>query len=519
MNTEKEKQVLKIPASSKPVSGDAEESRPCLRVAAYCRVSTELESQAGSYARQISYYQEKIEKRDEWILAGVYADEGTSGTVKKKRDGFLRLLQDCEAGKIDLILTKSISRFARNTVDLLTTIRNLKSKNIAVYFEKENINTLENTGEILITILSSQAQEESRNISENIRWSLRSKYEKGELTINYNHFMGYTKGPDGKLEPVPEEAVVVQEIFHLYLIGYSGVQIKKYLEQHQRRTVMDKTVWQPTVIDKMVSNEKYIGAALMQKTYTVDFLTKQRVKNNGMLPKYFVEDNHPAIISKEIFYGVQEQRLWRSYVKRQLKGKVTQYALTGKLLCYDCGSTYMRATRRFAGNRDIIWRCGSYIKNTGRVCRTGNTISEKALHLEIWNAYAVMRQALPAPDHPDTKEQRNIAQQMLNHKKAIEKALHENVQGFWTKEALIEYYISQMNSYYELAEKLCQLLLENDTDMWIASRFRPIKGYSKYKKYGDELVSLYVDRIWVIKVNEIVVLFKNGSMVRRRWYY
>lgn len=163
-------------------------------------------------------------------MAGVYADEGTSGTVKKKRDGFLRLLQDCEAGKIDMLLTKSISRFARNTVDLLTTIRNLKSKNIAVYFEKENINTLESTGEILITILSSQAQEESRNISENIRWSLRSKYEKGGPTINYNHFMGYTKGPDGKLQPVPEEAAVVQEIFRLYLIGCSGVQIKKYLE-------------------------------------------------------------------------------------------------------------------------------------------------------------------------------------------------------------------------------------------------------------------------------------------------
>ena len=174
-----------------------------------------------------------IEKREGWILAGVYADEGTSGTVKKKRDGFLRLLQDCEAGKIDMLLTKSISRFARNTVDLLTTIRSLKSKNIAVYFEKENINTLESTGEILITILSSQAQEESRNISENIRWSLRSKYEKGEPTINYNHFMGYTKGPDGKLQPVPEEAAVVQEIFRLYLIGCSGVQIKKYLEEIQ----------------------------------------------------------------------------------------------------------------------------------------------------------------------------------------------------------------------------------------------------------------------------------------------
>lgn len=452
-------------------------------------------------------------------MAGVYADEGTSGTVKKKRDGFLRLLQDCEAGKIDMLLTKSISRFARNTVDLLTTIRNLKSKNIAVYFEKENINTLESTGEILITILSSQAQEESRNISENIRWSLRSKYEKGGPTINYNHFMGYTKGPDGKLQPVPEEAAVVQEIFRLYLIGCSGVQIKKYLEQHQRRTVMGKTVWQPTVINKMISNEKYIGAALMQKTYTTDFLTKQRVRNNGTLPKYFVEDNHPAIISKEVFYGVQEQRLWRSYVKRQLKGKVTQYALTGKLLCYDCGSTYMRVTRRVAGNRDIVWKCGSYIKNAGRVCRTGYTISEKALHTEVWNAYAVMKQALPVPDHPDIKEQRSIAQQMLNHKKAIEKALHENVQGFWAKENLMEYYAREMNAYYELAEKLCQLLLKNNIDKWIASRFRPIKGYSKYKKYEDELVSLYVDRIWAITSNEIVVLFKNGSMVRRMWYY
>lgn len=331
--------------------------------------------------------------------------------------------------------------------------------------------------------------------------------------------MGYTKGQDGKLQPVPEEAAVVQEIFHMYLIGCSALQIKKYLDQHQRRTVMGKTVWQATVIDKMISNEKYIGAALMQKTYTVDFLTKQRVKNNGMLPKYFVEDNHPAIISKEVFYGVQEQRLRRSYIRRQLKGKSTQYALSGKLLCYDCGSTYMRVTRTFDGNRNIVWRCGSHIKNDGQVCRTGYTISEKALHLEVWDAYVMMKQSLPAPEHPGTKEQRNIAQQMLNHKKAIEKAIHENVQGFGTKEDLIAYYKREMNSYYELAEKLCHLLLKNDEDAWIASRFRPIKGYSQYKKYEDELVSLYVDRIWIITANEIVVLFKNGSMVRRKWYY
>ena len=183
-----EKQVLKIPATANEPS-EKENMKNLLKVAAYCRVSTEQENQMGSYERRISYYKEKIEKRDGWILTGIYADEGISGTKKQKRDGFLNLIQDCNEGKIDLILTKSISRFARNTVDLLITIRSLKSKNIAVYFEKENINTLDNTGEILITILSSQAQEESRNISENIRWGLRRKYEKGEATINHNHFM------------------------------------------------------------------------------------------------------------------------------------------------------------------------------------------------------------------------------------------------------------------------------------------------------------------------------------------
>ena len=518
MSTEKEKQVLKIPASLKPLPRDEEKKR-CLRVAAYCRVSTEQESQAGSYVRQISYYQDMIEKREGWILAGVYADEGTSGTVKKKREGFLRLLQDCKAGKINLILTKSISRFARNTVDLLTTIRQLKSKNIAVYFEKENINTLENTGEILITILSSQAQEESRNISENIRWSLRSKYEKGNPTINYNHFMGYTKGLDGKLKPVPEEALIVQEIYHLYLSGYSSLRIKKYLEQQQKRTVMGKTTWQTTVIDKMLSNEKYIGAALMQKTYTIDFLTKQRVRNDGMLPKYFVDGNHPAIISREIFYAVQEEKLRRSYVNRRLKGKISQYALSGKLICFACGSTYIRVTRITNGSRYFVWRCGSHINKRDIACPKGHTISEKRLHSEIWEAYSLIKQNTTFSKLTETKEQEAIVQRMTNHKKAIEKAIHESVQGFWVKEDLIEYYIKEMNIYYELAEQLYQFLLTNDREVWIASRFKPVSGYSKYTKYDDELVSLYVDRIWVITANEIVVLFKNGSMVRRKWYY
>lgn len=304
MKQNKERQILKIPAKEKKGVDLWEEENHQLRVAAYCRVSTELESQAGSYERQKSHYKEKIQKQEGWILAGIYADEGSSGTVKKKREGFLKLLQDCEGGKIDLILTKSISRFARNTVDLLTTIRSLKSKNIGVYFEKENIHTLDSTGEILITILSSLAQEESRNISENIRWSLRRKYEKGEPTINHNHFMGYTKDGSGNLVVAPKEAEIVRRIFHLYVLGYSSRYIAKDLEQNGMKTVMGKEKWLTSTIDRMLSNEKYIGDALLQKTHTIDFLTKERVKNLGALPKYYVKGNHEPIISEELFYAV-----------------------------------------------------------------------------------------------------------------------------------------------------------------------------------------------------------------------
>lgn len=319
-------QVLKIPAVS-PIGKIAEEKKQLLRVAAYCRVSTELEQQAGSYARQIAYYQEKIDNKEDWILAGIYADEGASGTVKKKRNGFLKMIQACEDGKIDLILTKSISRFARNTVDLLTTIRNLKSKNIAVYFEKEGINTLEGSGELLITILSSQAHEESRNISENCHWGIVRKFESGTVIVNHSKFLGYTKDKDGNLVIVPEEAELVHRIFRLFLEGNSSYKIKRMLEADGVKTVTGHTVWSATVIDKMLANEKYMGDALMQKTYTVDFLTKKKVMNRGIVPQYYIEDNHEAIIPKELFHRVQEEKARRSAIYRpaaKKKGRAGQ---------------------------------------------------------------------------------------------------------------------------------------------------------------------------------------------------
>ena len=236
-----------------------------LKVAAYCRVSTELEQQESSYEAQVEYYTNKIEENQNWKNAGIYADDGKSATNTKKRDDFNTMIKDALDGKIDMILTKSVSRFARNTVDALTTIRQLKEKNVAVVFEKEGVNTLDGTGEILLTILSSLAQEESRNISENTRWGVVRRFEKGQVIVNHNKFMGYTKNDKGELVIVPEEAEVVRLIFRLYLEGYSTAKISEYLEEKGIKTATGKDKWNATVIAKMIRNEKYMGDALLQK--------------------------------------------------------------------------------------------------------------------------------------------------------------------------------------------------------------------------------------------------------------
>lgn len=278
-----------------------------LRVAAYCRVSTELEEQESSYEAQVEYYTRKIQETDNWKMAEIYADDGKSATNTKKRDDFNAMIKDALDGKIDMILTKSVSRFVRNTVDSLLTIRKLKEKNVAVVFEKEGVNTLDGTGEILITILSSLAQEESRNISENTRWGVVRRFENGKMIVNHNKFMGYTKNENGDLVIVPEEAEIVRLIFRLYLEGYSAKKISQYLEENGIKTATGQDRWYDSVIFKMLRNEKYMGDALLQKTYTVDFMTKKKVINKGIVPQYYVEDDHEPIIPKELFYRVQEE--------------------------------------------------------------------------------------------------------------------------------------------------------------------------------------------------------------------
>ena len=396
MSVAVKKKVAVIPAQNIYNKGIRPEFK-VLRVAAYCRVSTKLEQQEGSYEAQISYYTEKIKSNLNWQLAGIYADDGISATNMKKRDDFNAMIDDCMAGKIDMIITKSVSRFARNTVDSLETIRKLKEKNIAILFEKEGVNTLEGSGELLITILSSQAQEESRNISENTRWGITRRFENGIIAVNHKKFMGYTKDKkSGELVIVPEQAEIVRRIFRMYLEGSSILEITRALETDKIKTVTGKDTWHPGVIEKMLSNEKYMGDALLQKTYTVDFLTKKRVKNEGIVPQYYIEDNHEAIIPKEIFYRVQEEKTRRANLnkaavtrkanklKKEKSKYSSKYALTEILVCAECGHPYRRQVWSKYGQKSAVWRCENRLKNgTKASCKNSPTLKEEPLHNAI----------------------------------------------------------------------------------------------------------------------------------------
>ncbi len=317
-----------------------------------------------------------------------------SATNTKKRDDFNAMIKDALDGKIDMILTKSVSRFARNTVDFLLTIRKLKEKNVAVVFEKEGVNTLDGTGEILITILSSLAQEESRNISENTRWGVVRRFENGKMIVNHNKFMGYTKNENGDLVIVPEEAEIVRLIFRLYLEGYSAKKISQYLEENGIKTATGQDKWHDSVIFKMLRNEKYMGDALLQKTYTVDFMTKKKVINKGIVPQYYVEDDHEPIIPKKLFYRVQEELARRASMnksavtrKKNQKSKFSsEYALTGLLLCGDCGQEYRRVTWSRNGKKKIVWRCSNRLTNGTKNCKKSESLEEGALNRAVMEA-------------------------------------------------------------------------------------------------------------------------------------
>ena len=374
------KNVTTIPATRNRFTAAPISSRKKRKVAGYARVSTDMEDQQTSYAAQCDYYTTYIQSREDWEFVGLYSDEGISATSTRRREGFNKMVEDALDGKIDLIITKSVSRFARNTVDSLSTIRRLKEKGTECYFEKENIWTFDARGELLITIMSSLAQEESRSISENCTWGMRKRFADGKVTVPFGRFLGYDRGEDGNLVVNQGQAMTVRKIYGLFLQGRSPHQIAKLLTEQGIPTPGGKKVWGKSVVESILTNEKYKGDALLQKVYTIDFLSKKKKKNEGEVPQYYVEGSHEAIIAPEVFDNVQA--LMQSREKGDRRHS-SMNIFSGKIRCGDCGSWY--GSKVWHSNdkyRKVVWQCNHKFDG-GKKCNTPHLEEEAIKELFI----------------------------------------------------------------------------------------------------------------------------------------
>lgn len=512
--------VMVIPAKRQVGNAVCQDKKPKLRVAAYCRVSTDSDEQASSYETQVAHYTEYIQKNPEWELAGVFADDGISGTNTKKRDEFNRMIGECEAGNIDMIITKSISRFARNTLDCLRYIRKLKELNIPVYFEKESINTMDAKGEVLITIMASLAQQESQSLSQNVKLGLQFRYQNGQVQVNHNRFLGYTKDADGHLIIDTGQAEVVRRIYREYLEGLSMDKIAAGLERDGILTGAGKTRWHTSTINKILRNEKYIGDALLQKTYTTDFLSKTRVKNNGIVPQYYVEGDHEAIIPKEIFLRVQEELVRRRVVKTSANGKKRSYScnhcFSQIIVCGECGELFRRIHWNNRGVKSIVWRCVSRLESTGQECHA-RTVNETVLENAV---LSVINELLG--DKPGYKEQlqRNILAAIRpdsGEQDEIDRRLAELQQELLTKAGRNENYDSVADEILRLREQKQQSAMDTSARDEQIRRINELQDFirsqpTRLTEFDENLVKRWVKRITVYD-DRIAVELKSGICV------
>lgn len=396
--------VHKIEAKKPPITSPQTPER-LIKVAAYCRVSTEQDEQANSYEAQIEHYTNEIGKHKNWLNAGIFADKGITGTSAQKRPDFIKMIKKCRQGKIDLILVKSISRFARNTVECLEFIRELKSLGIGVIFEKENINTLTETSEAMITIMGYFAQAESESISKNVSWGIRHNFAEGKVKFacdiyGYKRVFAYDengkrKSDEDRIEVVEEEAKVIREIFERYYSGESQKTICDYLNEKGIPAPNGNTKWCRATVIRILRNEKYKGDVITQKTFCIDLMNHKRVKNTGQLPQHYITDHHEAIVDRDLFDKVQTEYARRNAIKRATpnidegpkKSKYSsKYALTEILVCGHCGSPYKRYTWSHHGKKDIVWRCTTRVEYGASKCSKSPNIHEHILHSAILKA-------------------------------------------------------------------------------------------------------------------------------------
>ena len=529
-------QIVVIPAKSRE---EIKQSTKCLKVAAYCRVSTDEEEQKTSYQAQIEYYTDKINKNPEWQMAGIFADEGITGTQAKKRPQFLKMIRLCRQGKIDVILTKSLSRFARNTVDSLNYIRELRTLGIAVISEKENINTLTAESEMLITIMSCFAQAESESISKNVAWGVRQSFKSGNVPMQYAKLLGYKKGENDLPEIIPEEAEIVKEIFRSYLDGMSLKQIADSLNSRGVKTKHKQTTWHSEIVKSILINEKYTGDALLQKTYITDCITKKSRKNNGELPMYLVKNHHEPIISRADFNRVQEEMARRG-AKKVIANKLTKgeqgkysakYALSELLVCGECGTHYRRVTWTAKGFKEIKWRCINRIQYGKKKCHNSPTVDEQELHKAIVSAInefcevkddvaKVLRESITEVLDPKLNGSVQAAQQRIdelahNIDELIKLAtLPETAATAMTD---IEKFSEEMKTLREFieTEKAKQVTAQRGSDEFNAVLERLENEGFTMTEYDDVAVRQLIEKVTVESKDTITVTFKGGLEVRK----
>ena len=531
--------VIFIPAKPEVVRA----SKRQLRVAAYCRVSTDDEEQLTSYEAQKNYYTDKIMTNKEWTMAGIFADEGITGTSARKRPEFLRMIRQCKQGKIDIVLTKSISRFARNTVDCLNYVRALKELGIAVIFEKENMNTLEIDSEILITMLGAFAQSESESISANVRWGIRQAMKEGKATIQYKYLYGYRKGDDGKPEIIPEQAEVVRKIYDLFLSGTPVRGIQEYLNANSVPNINGEPKWARSAIDSILTNEKYCGDVLLQKTYIDDCINKKVKKNTGQLPMYLVQNHHEGIISRETFDAAQAELARRSAGKSPSKKNAptgrsrysSKYALSDRLYCGECGTRYQRCTwRNRDGSKRIAWRCVSRVDYGNKYCHNSPTLDEEPLH-----------RAILAAINSAVKDKDNI---VYNLKAAMEKELAPAA-GQQLSLSEIDNRLEQLNTEFskvlaeasesgdqaaysdrfrEIMQKQTALKAQRDEIQWLLAESGKAAAHieqcrqaaestpAAITEWDEVLIRQVVESVTVEADSEIVVALKSGASIHQK---
>ena len=515
------KSITVIPARRRVGNTVNKEVKPKLRVAAYCRVSTDSDEQATSYDTQVEHYSNFIQKNEEWEFAGIFADDGISGTNTKKREEFNRMISECMEGHIDMIITKSISRFARNTLDCLRYIRQLKEKNIPVFFEKENINTMDSKGEVLLTIMASLAQQESESLSKNVKMGMQFRFQKGEVQVNHNRFMGYTKDEYGHLIIEPAEAEIVNRIYREYLQGASLKQIGDGLMADGILTGAGKPKWRPESVKKILKNEKYIGDALLQKTYTVDVLTKKRVKNEGIVPQYYVENNHEPIIPRDLYMQVQEEMLRRSNLhsgaNRKKRVYSSKYALSSIVYCSKCGEIYRRVAWNNHGKRSTVWRCVNRVEN-GPDCCDAPTVQESELQNAVVKA---INMALGGKDEMLTALEKNIAMVLAledeTSMESIDAKLEELQQELLKRADAGQDYEDLADEIDRMREKKQEVMADNAEREGQKQRIVEIQQFlagqtEQIEEYDENLVRRMVEKITVYE-DKYAVEFKSGASV------